>query len=471
VLDRIILSNSYLCSIRADLEEPGRTPGTSQICAILIRLPDEGQGTIMDVHAPAHVADDCLLTQQFDGTLLAAVRTLVDTLNGFFFSPRRSDSPSEGDVGAVCDLSVSLAAFQTRLVHDIYLGGSMPSHEEKGSDFISIVVADSTRIHTQLLSEALRSDQGMQVVASASSSQDVLSAVTRVPVDVAVISYSLDDQPGRGTEVLRELRSLRPQIKGVLLLDTSRPQDVLDCFRAGAKGIFSKQERLESLCKCIRCVHEGQIWARSVELEHALAALASSPQLRSTNQQGLELLSARERQVVQYLAAGMTNREIADSLGLSRHTIKNYLFRIFDKLGVSSRTELLYVTMSNGQPQMDNSLNGTAEDDFDNLLKAAEAGHAWAPLRLAEHYSESNGHPRDRVSAYMWCLVSETVAASLRTQIAAQKDSLGQSMSAEQLEEAERKAGDWLMSARKKAGSAEAAGEPSRTRASYVASN
>src|SRR5712691_991315 len=117
----------------------------------------------------------------------------------------------------------------------------MPSHAEKGSDFISIVVADSTHIHTQLLADAMRSDHGLQVVASASSSQDLLAAVVRVPIDVAVISCRLDDQPGRGTEVLREMRTLRPQIKGVLLLDSSRPQDVLECFRAGAKGIFTKQ--------------------------------------------------------------------------------------------------------------------------------------------------------------------------------------------------------------------------------------
>ena len=180
----------------------------------------------------------------------------------------------------------------------------MPSHPDQGADFISILVADSTRIHTQLLADAMRSDHGLQVVASASTSEELLDAIVRVPIDVAVISYGLDDQPGRGTEVLREIRALRPQIKGVLLLDSSRPQDALECFRAGAKGIFSKHERLESLCKCIRCVHDGQIWARSVELEHALEALANSPMVRATNHKGLDLLSARERQVVQYLAGG-----------------------------------------------------------------------------------------------------------------------------------------------------------------------
>jgi DNA-binding NarL/FixJ family response regulator len=261
-------------------------------------------------------------------------------------------------------------------------------------------------------------------------------------VDVAVISYGLDDQPGRGTEVLREMRALRPQIKGVLLLDSSLPQNVLECFRAGAKGIFSKHERLESLCKCIRCVHEGQIWARSVELEHALEALANSPMVRATNHEGLELLSSRERQVVQYLAGGMTNREIADALGLSRHTIKNYLFRIFDKLGVSSRTELLYLTMSSSQ-RSDGAVNSDAEESFSSLQRAAEAGDCTAQFKLAEYYARGNGTAPDPVAAYMWCLLSAESAVSVSRKIEIGKSALREILSPQQLAEAERRAAEW----------------------------
>jgi len=343
----------------------------------------------------------------------------------------------------------------------------MPSHEEKGADFISIVVADSTRIHTQLLADAMRSDHGLQVVASASTSEELLAEVVRVPIDVAVISYSLDDRPGRGTEVLRELRALRPQIKGVLLLDSSRPQDILECFRAGAKGIFSKHERLESLCKCIRCVHEGQIWARSIELEHALEALANSPLVRAINHKGLDLLSARERQVVQYLAAGMTNREIAESLGLSRHTVKNYLFRIFDKLGVSSRTELLYLTMSNSQTRAQEPANSEEEEGLPALFRAAEAGHSWAQIRLVEHYSKRNGSAADPVTAYMWCLLSEKTAASMRNQIESSKTNLSRIMSPEQLAEAEQRAAQWQKNTKKKSGFAQADDQSGKARMAF----
>ena len=336
----------------------------------------------------------------------------------------------------------------------------MPSHDVKGGDFISIVVADSTRIHTQLLAEAMHSDPGLQVVASAATSEELLAAIVRVPVDVAVISYSLDDQPGRGTEALREMRALRPQIKGVLLLDTSRPQDVLECFRAGARGIFAKHERLESLCKCIRCVHEGQIWARSVELEHALEALANSPLVRATNHKGLELLSARERQVVQYLAGGMTNREIAESLGLSPHTVKNYLFRIFDKLGVSSRTELLYLTMSGAPARTPDSSDEEGEEAMPALVKAAEGGHAWAQLRLAERYSQPNGSVADRVTAYMWYLLSQETAAAMRDQIEKNKTNLLRNLSAQELSEAEQRAAEWQKNTDKKSRFTEAGDQP-----------
>ena len=87
----------------------------------------------------------------------------------------------------------------------------MSSHEEVGSDFVSIVVADSSRIHTQLLADALRNDRGLQVVAEATNSDELLAAVTRVPIDVVVISHNLDNQPGHGyLGVARDARAPPP---------------------------------------------------------------------------------------------------------------------------------------------------------------------------------------------------------------------------------------------------------------------
>jgi DNA-binding NarL/FixJ family response regulator len=366
----------------------------------------------------------------------------------------------------------------------------MPSHKELDSDFVSIVVADSTRIHTQLLADALRNDRGLQVVAAASNSAELLAAVTRVPIDVVVISHDLDNQPGHGTEVLREMRSLRPQIKGVILLDSSQPREVLECFRAGARGIFSKQERLESLCKCIRSVHEGQIWARSVDLDHALEALANAPLVRATNHKGIELLSVRERQVIQHVAGGMSNREIAQALHLSPHTVKNYLFRIFDKLGVSSRTELLYLTMNN-TPVQPHHIPNVENTLLSGMIEAAGAGDLSAQLRMAEHYcqvhssqiesqnrSRNDGalldgteiesienaeHQQDPVSAYAWYLLAQKTAASMVEQIEAGKKNVGLTMSPQQQVEAEARAAAWLRNTKKQAGFANSVETPGET--------
>ena len=316
---------------------------------------------------------------------------------------------------------------------------------QAGFEFVSIVVADSTRIHTQLLADAMNKDQGLQVVATASNSAGLLAAALRVPIDVVVLSHNLDNRPGHGTEVLREMRALRPQIKGVMLLESSQPEVILDCFTAGARGIFSKQERLETLCKCIHAVHEGQIWARSVELDHVLQALANSPRVRATNHKGIELLSARERQVIQYLAGGMTNRDIAKALHLSPHTIKNYLFRIFDKLGVSSRTELLYLTMNNSKPGDSAEGNGSP---LAGIIRAADAGDPVAQLRLGEYYSAENGR-HDSVSAYVWYMLASATAAPVFAQIEEGKANLRRSLTTEEIAEAEGRVAQWLKNTRK----------------------
>jgi DNA-binding NarL/FixJ family response regulator len=165
-----------------------------------------------------------------------------------------------------------------------------------------------------------------------------------------VISANLDEQPARGLEVLRELRAAGRTIRAVVLMDSLKDEIVLNAFRAGARGIFSKSQPVELLCKCIQCVHEGQVWASSREMIVALDALASAPTVRAVNAHGLSLLSKRELQVVRCLAEGLSNREIAQRLELSQHTVKNHLFRVFDKLGVSSRIELLFMTLNQSAP-------------------------------------------------------------------------------------------------------------------------
>ena len=223
-----------------------------------------------------------------------------------------------------------------------------------------MLVASPHAMTRELLLAALKRRGQFQVVNSATTAKEVVEAVGSVGVDVALIGANLADGPLSGFGALRQIRESSPDVKSVILLDGREPNLAVDAFRAGAKGVFClPQSTFKSLCKCVESVHAGQIWANSAELAEVMDAFSQLAPMRVVNADGMRLLTKREEDVVRLLAEGMQNREIARELKLSEHTIKNYLFHIFDKLGVSSRVELVLYAVSStkrnqpGDPQSD----------------------------------------------------------------------------------------------------------------------
>jgi DNA-binding NarL/FixJ family response regulator len=321
----------------------------------------------------------------------------------------------------------------------------MSVHEKHGAGLIRVVVLESSQIHSQLLADGMSREGQLQAIA-VSSSEDFLQSVNQhaIDIDVVVISSTLDEEPGRGFEVLRAFRGLRPSVPAVMMLESSKREMVVEAFRAGARGVLGKQSSLTDLCKCVQCVHSGQVWANAAEVGFALDGLANSPAISAVDHQGMDLLSEREADVVHWLAQGLTNREIGERLGLSRHTVKNYLFRIFDKIGVSSRMELLYLTLR----QPGTSKISTAPKDplseFEICQQAAENGSPTAQIRMAEFHRSGEGTPKDNVAAYMWYLLSERTTADLRERSNSAKSKLVHTMKPEDILEAQQRAAEWL---------------------------
>jgi two-component system nitrate/nitrite response regulator NarL len=331
---------------------------------------------------------------------------------------------------------------------------------------VRVLVADSSRIHTGLLANALKLDPFLEVIAFEGDSCHLVAAVMGQAIDVLVISSNLDEQPSRGVEILLELRALRAKTRAVLLAESSKDEATLQAFRAGVRGIFGKNEPIAQLSKCVLCVHQGQVWANSEALRVAVEALAGSPMVRAVNASGMKLLSERELQVVRCIAEGLTNREIAARLKLSQHTIKNYLFRIFDKVGVSSRVELLFMTLSQnggGQSSLGSHNNGKAPDESLLLKDAAESGLPAAQLALAQLYLTRGSGPQDLVNAYTWYLVATERAFQAR-------GSITKTMTPEQIEEAKQKASIWL-SKLKETTSSSACATPDSEASSIAGSN
>jgi two-component system nitrate/nitrite response regulator NarL len=221
----------------------------------------------------------------------------------------------------------------------------MDQEQSPSSAAIKIFVAGNGLIYTKLLADSLIANADFLVTSYACNSLELIGQILSQDFDVIIISSILDEHPLRGCETLRRLRITHPRLRAIILLDSSKREPILEAFRSGARGVFARDQSVAALAKCVRKVHEGQIWADSLQLSYAMEALASTPVPRAIDAKGIDLLSKRELDVVSGLARGLTNREIAEQLGLSQHTVKNYLFRIFDKLGVSNRVELLFLTL------------------------------------------------------------------------------------------------------------------------------
>jgi DNA-binding NarL/FixJ family response regulator len=208
---------------------------------------------------------------------------------------------------------------------------------------IDLLIADGSPMDCQLLKSALTrsSRSSFRVVACAVSHDEIIRSMELHSPDVALICESLEDGPLTGFRVLRELRSSFPQTSAILLLKSATKDLVVDGFRAGARGVLCRAEPLPALCKCINAVHQGQVWANSSQLRSVLDAFVSAAPLRQVSSPGRALLTKREAEVVKFVVDGHTNREAAEKLGLTEHTVSNYLFRIYEKLGISGRVELV----------------------------------------------------------------------------------------------------------------------------------
>ena len=214
---------------------------------------------------------------------------------------------------------------------------------------IRVLFADNSRMGNQLLSNLLPRNRGFELVGQAVSSTELLEAVA-AGCDVVVASANLEREGG-GIAVTRRLRDLQRGIKVVLLLDELSYEAVVAAFRAGAKGVFGRTQSLDLLWKCIACVQAGQIWASSRELHFLLEALQQSMVARFASPDTISLLSEQEKKVVRHVCEGLSNREIAQRMGLSEHTIKNHLFRIYSRLGISSRVEIMFSMIDQRAPQ------------------------------------------------------------------------------------------------------------------------
>ena len=212
-------------------------------------------------------------------------------------------------------------------------------------------MADKVAMRCHLLADALR--RSGRFLAAAAHSVRVISLLEKSRQDgerfhTVLVSLSFSEEPTENARFVRQIHKLHPYLSIVVLLDSLDRRYVVEAFRAGARGVFCRSDSFEALCKCIHCVHDGQVWANAEQLHFVVDAIVEhGPAVALL--QGSRPLSKREEEITYLVAEGFSNRQISERLGLSEHTIKNYLFRVFEKVGVSTRVGLALYALKQGK--------------------------------------------------------------------------------------------------------------------------
>ena len=306
---------------------------------------------------------------------------------------------------------------------------------------IRILIADRNRMGNQLLAESLGRDPRFEVVAAAP--KEILPLVTNLQPHVALISADFDGAAKKGLQVARTLTSRNPSVGIVILLEASTQESVTAAFRCGAAGVFSRSESLSELDRCIERVSRGEIGANKRHSEFLLEALRSTPSCEGIGAGKIDHLSPREIQVAEHAAQGESNKQIADRLGLSEHTVKNYLFHVFEKLGVSNRFELLFLLFKECNSATADRIPGSPALEsghaIETYLAAAEHGSPAAQFVVGLAHLEGHCVEKNGLSAYYWLRLAEASSRELGHRSSALLEQLRNAVEADEIEDVEQR--------------------------------
>jgi DNA-binding NarL/FixJ family response regulator len=205
----------------------------------------------------------------------------------------------------------------------------MPQNE----DFIRVFLLDDHEVVRQGLRALLESDGGMEVVGEAGTAGEALAGIPLTRPRVAVLDVRLPD--GSGVEVCREVRSQHPEVACLMLTSFSDDEALVDAIMAGASGYVLKEVGASDLVSDIRKVAAGH----SLLDPELTSRVMERIRTRHEEQERAEQLTPQEQRILDHIAEGLTNRQIAELMYLSEKTVKNYVSNLLAKLGMSRRTE------------------------------------------------------------------------------------------------------------------------------------
>jgi DNA-binding NarL/FixJ family response regulator len=223
-------------------------------------------------------------------------------------------------------------------------GGVGQSHEGDGKgQFIRVIVADTQAIFRAGLRKIFALEDDIRVVGQAETLSQTVSAVKKFSADVMIFEAALSPNPA---ETLTELLRQSPVVRVVVVTAAPEEELTLELFRRGAHAVVSREIEPEMLVECLRKVAQGDPWLDSRGMTWVLSAYRAQGGRPSASRTKVQL-TPKESLIVSCVTQGMKNKEIASKVGTTEQVVKNYLRKVYDKLGVADRLELALYCLNN----------------------------------------------------------------------------------------------------------------------------
>src|SRR6202522_4232411 len=247
-----------------------------------------------------------------------------------------------------------------RMVDTLYMNDTFTTLEDNGvrhtpaeprKGMIRILIADDHPIVRDGLKKLLSLEEDFQIVGEAADGCEVLDKVQDLDPDVLLLDLRMPNLDG--LSALQALQQTNKRTRVIVLTASEDKNEFVQAMKLGCSGIVLKQTAPELIVKSIRKVNGGEIWLDSHTTAAVMRQFASpgepgGPANGSTKTRERSPLSQREREIVQLVAQGFKNKEMAEKMFISEQTVKNHLHNIFDKLGVSDRLELALYAIHKG---------------------------------------------------------------------------------------------------------------------------
>lgn len=216
---------------------------------------------------------------------------------------------------------------------------------------IRILIADDHLLFRAGLRRLLEAEPGFAVVGEATDGEETVRRVRELAPDILLLDLAMPGVPG--LEALRQLDECASPVRTILLTAAIDKEEMVKALQLGARGVVMKESAIDLLFRAIRSVSAGEYWVGRERVSDLVKTLRATVAPAATERKKTFGLTPRELEITATIAAGYSNKEVAQKLTISEDTVKHHLSNIFDKTGVSSRLELALFAVNH---QLDESV-------------------------------------------------------------------------------------------------------------------